>query len=61
MSFAKDLEHIRRELSSPQKGYRDGFTMVRTKALSNLLHHFERLDREIHEQYARDHERGGAI
>lgn len=59
MSFAKDLEHIRKELSDPIRGYRDGFTLVRSRSLSNLLHRFERLDREIREIHARTGEHIG--
>ena len=59
MSFAKDLEHIKNELSNPIRGYRDGFTLVRARSLSNLLHRFELLEREIREIHTRTGEHIG--
>lgn len=55
MALSDSLKHIKNEISYPTKGYRDGFTMVRTEALSDLLRNFERLDMEARERHKAEH------
>jgi hypothetical protein len=52
MSFAQQLEHLRKSVNDPSRGMGVQMIRVRRSALGELLYHFDRLDAEARERHA---------